>query len=50
MINMKRRQSWRQATPEERAHIENIVKREYIRAGDIADVLLETVAGFLLLL
>lgn len=50
MINRKRRQSWRQATPEERAHIENIVKREYIHAGDIADALLETVAGFLLLL
>ena len=50
MINMKRYQSWRQATPEERAYIENVVKREYIRMGDVMDALLETAAGFSLLL
>lgn len=39
MIHMKRYKSWRKATPEEREHIENIVKREYIRVGDIVDAL-----------
>lgn len=50
MIYMKRYKSWRKATPEEREHIENVVKREYIRAGDIVDALLEVVVGFSLLL
>lgn len=50
MIHMKRYKSWRKATPEEREHIENVVKREYIRAGDIVDALLKVVVGFSLLL
>lgn len=50
MIHMKRYKSWRKATPEEREHIENVVKREYIRVGDIVDALLKVVVGFSLLL